>query len=122
MSIHNILPLSREQLFVSLCSMAEQYRTGIAILDVRHTGRPIVYYNEPFAKMTGYNQTELIGKELSRLAGLKTAASLLEELDYHLGHALPYETSLIHYQKDGSPFWHELVAHPIRDQDAWSNI
>ncbi len=116
MSIYNTLPLSREQLFVSLCSMAEQYRTGIAILDVLHTERPIVYYNEPFAKLTGYNEAELIGKELSHLAGLKTAASLLEELDYHLGHALPYETSLIHYQQDGSPFWHELVAHPIRDQ------
>ncbi|MGM9951689.1 MAG: EAL domain-containing protein [Lysinibacillus sp.] len=117
MSIHNTLPLSREKLFVSLCSMAKQYSTGIAILDVHHTERPIVYYNESFAKLTGYNETELIGKDLSHFAGLKTAASLLEELDYHLGHALPYETSLIHYQKDGSPFWHELVAHPIRNQE-----
>ena len=117
MSIHNMLPLSRENLFVSLCSMAKQYSTGIAILDIRHTERPIVYYNEPFAKLTGYNEIELIGKDLSHFAGLKTAASPLEELDYHLAHTLPYETSLIHYQKDGSPFWHELATHPIRDQE-----
>lgn len=116
MSIHNTLPLSREKLFVSLCSMAKQYSTGIAILDAHHTDRAFVYYNEPFAALTGYNHSELIGRNLSCFTGMKTAAVLLEELNYHIEHGLPYETSLIHYQKDGSPFWHELVIHPIRDQ------
>lgn len=117
MSIHNTMPLSREELFSSLCSMAKQYSTGIAILDARHTECPFVYYNEPFSALTGFDRTELIGKNLSCFAGIKTAADLLAELDYHTKHALPYETSLIHYQKDDCPFWHELVTHPICDQE-----
>lgn len=117
MSIHNTMPLSREELFSSLCSMAKQYSTGVAIIDAHHPNRPFVYYNEPFAALTGYDETELIGKNLSCFAGLKTAADLLAELDYHVKHALPYETSVIHYQKDDSPFWHELVTHPMCDQE-----
>ena len=117
MSIHNTMPLLREELFFSLCSMAKQYSTGIAILDARHIERPFVYYNKPFSVLTGFDGTELLGQNLSRFAGLKTAAELLEDLDYHINHALPYETSLIHYQKDGSPFWHELVTHPICDHE-----
>jgi PAS domain S-box-containing protein len=117
MSINNTMPLSREELFSSLCSMAKQYSTGIAILDAHGTDHPFVYYNEPFAALTGYNETELIGKNLTCFTGLKTAVELSAELDYHIKHALPHETSIIHYQKDNSPFWHELVTHPIRDQE-----
>ena len=117
MTGQRIAPQSKEQLFNAICNLAKQYSTGVAILDACHPERPFVYYNESFATLTGYNNYQLIGRNLSQFVGANTAENLLEALHYSLEHALPFETSLIHYQKDGSPFWHEMVTHPIRDHN-----
>ena len=111
-----IAPQSKEQLFHSICSLAKQYSTGVAILDACHPERPFVYYNESFAVLTGYTDDELIGRNLSQFVDTNTATHLLEALNDSLEHALPFETSLIHYQKDSTPFWHEMFTHPIRDR------
>ena len=107
---------SKEQPFHYICNFAKQYRTGVAILDACHPERPFVYYNESFAMLTGYQNDELIGRNLSQFVGMNTAKNLLEALNDSLEHARPFETSLVHYQKDGSPFWHEMFTHPIRDR------
>lgn len=115
MAKQHITPQSKEQLFHSICNFAKQYSTGVAILDACHPERPFVYYNESFAVLTGYNNDELIGENLSKFVGTRTSENLLESLNDSLEHARPFETSLVHYQKDGSPFWHEMFIHPIRD-------
>ena len=111
-----ITPQTKEKLFNAICNLAKQYSTGVAILNACHPERPFVYYNEPFAVLTGYNHHELIGQNLSQFVGANTDESLLKTLNDSLERALPFETTIIHYHKDGSPFWHELVIHPIRDQ------
>ncbi|WP_332646825.1 PAS domain-containing protein [Lysinibacillus sp. 54212] len=117
MLAQNIKPLSKEQLFSSLCNICEQYSTGVAIINPHDELLSIMYSNEAFTELTGYSKLDLIGKNLDILNGLKTDTKLNNELQHHLKNFKPIKTRILHYQRDASPFWNEITAHPIQDEN-----
>ncbi|RUL57004.1 phosphodiesterase [Lysinibacillus antri] len=109
------MPLSKEQLFSFLCSISEQYRAGVAIVDVNQTHYPIVFINHAFTKLTGYKREEIIGESISLLNGLKTNEDTLADFHYHLSNNIPVELNIIHYRKDRVAFWNSINSEPIQD-------
>lgn len=116
MLAQNIKPLSKEQLFSSLCNISEQCSTGVAIINPHDNTLPILYSNSTFTELTGYSIQELIGQNLNILNGPKTDSKLHNSLQHRLKNFQPIKTRILHYQKDASPFWNEITAHPIKDE------
>lgn len=112
---HELMHLSNEQLYSYFCTIGEQYSYPIAIIGISNNSLPILYYNQAFATITGYDSEELIGKNISILQGSKTSLEEQHELEFHILNELTYETKLLQYKKDGTAFWIQICTHPIKN-------
>ncbi|NEO30264.1 MAG: PAS domain S-box protein [Symploca sp. SIO3C6] len=92
---------------------------GIAITEaepINEPGPKIVYVNQGFTRMTGYQPEEVIGKRTPILQGKRTDSVQLEKIRDKLLKREPVQTELIYYRKDGSEFWAQISIVPIVDQ------
>ncbi len=78
-------------------------------------GPKIVYVNKVFTQMTGYRPEEVIGKTPDMLRGPKTDRGELERFYKTLTRGEPCEVVLTNYRKNGSPFWINIAASPVKD-------
>ncbi|WP_152040526.1 PAS domain-containing protein [Salinigranum salinum] len=78
---------------------------------------PIVYVNEGFTRMTGYDPDEVIGSNCRFLQGEETDERPVASM--RKGIAEERETSVVlrNYRKDGTVFWNEVEITPVRDDD-----
>ncbi|RKQ19117.1 putative bifunctional diguanylate cyclase/phosphodiesterase [Ureibacillus endophyticus] len=112
---NSYMPLNKEQLFSFLCNISEQYHIGIAIVDINDPNYPIVFLNNAFLHLTGYDKDELIGRNITTLKGQKTSEESQEEFEYHLLHKKPFRLNILHYRKDKVAFWNHIACEPIKD-------
>jgi diguanylate cyclase (GGDEF)-like protein/PAS domain S-box-containing protein len=75
-----------------------------------------VYCNAAFTKLTGYAKAEIINKTPCILQGPATSRMAIDRLEAALQAATPSEIELVHYRKDGSPFWADLNISPVADE------
>ena len=64
----------------------------------------IVYVNEAFTKLTGYEYSDVIGKTPSMLQGPDTERAVLKELHETVARGETFHGTTVNYRKDGSPF------------------
>jgi PAS domain S-box-containing protein len=88
---------------------------GVTILDARSSEYPLTYANPAFLAMTGYDAEELRGKNLRLLRGPETDVAALTELREAISAGRPARVLLKNYRKDGTTFWNDLSASPLRD-------
>ncbi len=88
---------------------------GLCMTDATQPDNPIIYVNESFLRITGYELAEVMGKNCRFLQGPKTAPEEIERIRsaVRAGHSCSLE--LLNYRKDGTPFWNGLSISPIRD-------
>ena len=79
-------------------------------------GPRIVYANEAFFRMTGYEAGDVLGKSPRVLQGPETERAELDKIREALEKGEPFETELLNYRKDGSRFWVEISLVPIRGE------
>ena len=82
-------------------------------------GQKIVYVNEAFTKMTGYNRDEVIGKTPGFLQGVKSDKKELDRLSIAIQNWEPCEITIINYKKNGEEFWVNFSVNPVTDQKGW---
>ncbi|MGV0024485.1 PAS domain S-box protein [Phormidesmis priestleyi] len=79
-------------------------------------GPKIIYVNEAFTRMMGYEQDEVVGKTPRILQGEKTDWDILQQIRTALKKWEPSLVELVNYHKDGSEVWIELSMFPVTDQ------
>jgi len=90
---------------------------GIAICDARCSGRPIIFVNPGFERMTGYTQREALGRGFQILFGERTDRQVVAQFDQALNERQPISIEILSYRKDGVPFWNALAVSPIHDEE-----
>lgn len=75
----------------------------------------IVYVNRAFTQMTGYKPEEVIGRTPDILRGPKTDRNELERFYKTLTKGDSCEVIITNYRKNGSPFWINIAASPVKD-------
>ena len=90
---------------------------GITITDPDRSDNPLIYVNESFEELTGYDATEVLGRNCRFLQGEGTEAEPVAELREAIDAAEPVTVELLNYRKDGEPFWNEVTVAPVRDED-----
>lgn len=78
----------------------------------------IVYVNEAFTEMTGYEAEEVLGKTPGMLQGPKTDPAVLDRLDRKLQQGALFHGETINYRKDGSEFTIEWKVMPVEQDGA----
>ena len=80
------------------------------------TGPRIVYVNEAFERLTGYNQEEVLGQTPRLFQGEKTDRQELDRIRNALEKWQPVKAELINYTKFGKEFWLDIDIVPIADE------
>ncbi|WP_318345787.1 PAS domain S-box protein [Flagellimonas baculiformis] len=78
-------------------------------------GPKIVYVNRSFTQMTGYRPEEIIGQTPDILRGPKTDKDELERFYMTLTKGEPSEVIITNYRKNGTPYWINIAASPVKD-------
>ncbi len=76
-------------------------------------GYPIVFVNEAFTELTGYEIDEIVGKTPSFLQGPNTDREVIEQLGEKLDNGKIFHGKTINYRKDGTEFMMEWKILPI---------
>jgi PAS domain S-box-containing protein len=79
-------------------------------------GYPIVFVNQSFTDMTGYERDELIGQSPTILQGPKTDRDVLDRLRRDISEGKIFHGRAVNYRKDGSEFIMEWKIAPVRDE------
>jgi diguanylate cyclase (GGDEF)-like protein/PAS domain S-box-containing protein len=73
----------------------------------------IVYANNAYLRMTGFDLSDLIGKTPRVAQGPGTDRATLVRIREKLTTWQPWREELLNYNKDGAPFWVEISARPL---------
>ena len=90
---------------------------GIVVTDSTQDDNPIIYVNRGFLAMTGYSESEVLGRNCRFLQGKDTSPDAVKILRDGVAVGEPSQALLVNYKKDGTPFWNDLYLTPLRDND-----
>ena len=104
--------------------IAENSFDSVLITDATSSGK-IIYANKAFKTLTGYNPSDVIGKNPRILQGPATDKKLIRRLSEALKSGKKFEGKAINYKKDGTPFimyWRVLPIKVGKIIEAWVAI
>ena len=79
-------------------------------------GSKIIFVNEAFTIMTGYEAEEIIGESPRILQGPASDIDELEKLNAALAGLQPCATTMVNYKKNGQAFWINSSVSPVANE------
>lgn len=102
--------------FIYLLSRAlEAAHHGITIADARLSDQPIIYCNQAFTILTGYEIHEILGKNCRFLQGTDHDQRGTDIIRNAIAKGKECKTVLRNYKKNGEMFWNEITISPVFD-------
>ena len=105
-----------EELRLKTSAMADA-PIGIVITDYTEADNPIIYANDGFAELTGYDPSEVTGQNCRLLQGEQTSEERVATMRRAIDSADSVTVELRNYRRDGSLFWNQVSIAPIFDDD-----
>jgi PAS domain S-box-containing protein len=99
--------------------LAHVERSGMSLVrtDARRPDNPIVYVNEAFTTLTGYQPGEVLGRNCRFLQGPRTDPATTHRVAAAVETGTQVEAEILNYRRDGTAFWNALFIAPVRDQN-----
>ncbi|SFC48283.1 PAS domain S-box-containing protein/diguanylate cyclase (GGDEF) domain-containing protein [Marinospirillum celere] len=110
------MPLKKAAPFLPIA--LDQASNPVLVTDARleEPGPRILYINQAFTRMTGYQWQDLEGKTPRILQGRRTDRQELARLSETLKQGREFKGSNVNYRKDGSPYLVEWNISPVKDE------
>lgn len=92
------------------------------ISNPRRADNPLEVANAAFCKLTGYSQSEIVGRNCRFLAGELTEPWITDRIRQAIGSRRPVLVDILNYRSDGSPFRNAVLVTPLFDEEgdlAW---
>jgi PAS domain S-box-containing protein len=90
---------------------------GISLSDPSMADYPLVYVNDAWEELTGYEAADLLGRNPRLLQGPNTDPETVDRLSESIADEEPVSVEIRNYRRDGTPFWNELTLAPIYDDE-----
>lgn len=91
----------------------EKAPVGITLSDPSLPDNPLVYANEGYAELTGYDTEAVLGRNCRFLQGPDTDRERVAELAEAVDDERPVTVELLNYREDGTPFWNRVTLAPL---------
>jgi PAS domain S-box-containing protein len=88
-------------------------RMPMIITDPRQHDNPIVFVNDAFLTLTGYERHEIMGANCRFLQGVDTDPQAVRRVADAIASRSDIAIDLLNYRKDGTPFWNALYVSPV---------
>lgn len=92
-------------------------RMAMVITDPSQSDNPIIFCNEAFQSLTGYDREEIVGRNCRFLQGANTDPTAVARIRSAIEEGTNIDIDILNYRKDGSTFWNALYLSPVRDDD-----
>lgn len=93
----------------------EASRSPLIVTDNLRPDNPIIYSNQAFLDLCGYDLDEVIGRNCRFLQGDDSDEEAVATLRKAVEQGTDARVMLKNYRKDGVPFWNDLIMSPIKD-------
>lgn len=90
-------------------------RMPMVITNPRLPDNPIVFVNDAFCRLTGYNREDIVGRNCRFLQGPDTRRDDVDTIRTAISERRSVELDLKNYRRDGTPFWNRLLLAPVYD-------
>ena len=87
----------------------------MTLADAQDSDLPLIFVNQAYQDMTGYDETELIGRNPRFLQGVDRDQRNIDIVRKCIREQASCEVVLRNYRKNGELFWNELKISPILD-------
>ena len=91
----------------------EMTRMPMVLADPRQDDTPIVFANNAFLDLTGYELDEVVGRNCRFLQGSGTDQETVRVLREALANRTACAIEILNYRRDGSPFWNAVFMGPV---------
>ena len=106
-----------EEEIVLLRAAIEQTRMAMVVTDPRREDNPIVQVNAAFTRLTGYDESEAVGRNCRFLQGPSTDRAEVRRIAEAIEERRTACFEILNYRRDGTPFWNALHVSPVYDGD-----
>ena len=113
----NIVDPSLEERGGVFFAAVEMTRMPIILTDPRQEDCPIVFANNAFLDLTGYEEGEVLNRNCRFLQGSATDPAAVTELRDAVRERRAIALEILNYRRDGSPFWNAVFMAPVFDHD-----
>lgn len=112
------MTVAEEQLFDSIGLSP----IATVISNPRLSDNPLEVANPAFCALTGYSESEIVGRNCRFLAGELTEPWITNRIRDAIGSRRPVLVDILNYRRDGSPFRNAVLVSPLFDEEgnlAW---
>jgi PAS domain S-box-containing protein len=92
-------------------------RMPMVITDPHRPDNPIVFVNDAFTRLTGYDRDEILGRNCRFLQGPATDPDDVARIRDAIERRVPIEIDLLNHKKTGEAFWNRLLVSPVFGED-----
>lgn len=97
-------------------SAIEAAGDGVFITNPSVENNPIIFANNKFLELTGYDIQELFGKNKEIMLGPKSGKHTIEKIRTAIKNKQSFQSEVLLYKKDGSTFWSALTINPVLNE------
>lgn len=90
---------------------------AMVVTNPRRPDNPIEVANEAFCALTGYCESEIVGRNCRFLAGEQTEPAGQRQLRSAVAQARPLLVDILNYRRDGSQFRNGVMIAPLFDEE-----
>lgn len=95
--------------------MIENSPIAAVVCDPNLPDNPIIECNAPFLHLTGYDRTEVIGRNCRFLSGARTEPGRVEKIRFAIASHRPTLLEILNYRKNGTQFRNAVMIVPLFD-------
>ena len=92
-------------------------RMPMIITDPRQVDNPVVFANDAFCRLSGYERQEIVGRNCRFLQGPDTDPETVRRIREAVASEQSIEIDIRNRRKNGEPFWNRLLMAPVYDSD-----
>jgi len=94
----------------------ETTRMAMVFMDAKEPDDPIIFANDSFLHLTGYDREEVLGQSFNFLMAHAADAEALAQIEAEFEGKSDGGTEIRYRRKDGSEFWAALFISPVLDE------
>jgi PAS domain S-box-containing protein len=88
-------------------------RMPMVLSDPHQQDNPIIFCNRAFERLSGYQQSEILGQNCRFLQGPETDPATIDRIRQAVARREDIHEDIFNYRKDGSAFWNALFVSPV---------